>query len=133
MQLERYAKSYRTMSITTASPGRLILMLFDGALRFMAEAENGFNESDFVKRSETIHNNLMKVQNILHELQRSLDMEVGGEFAERMYALYDFMTAQIRQANLKKDPEPIRIVAKMLGGIRDAWAQMLEQTKSQVA
>jgi flagellar protein FliS len=132
MQLERFVKSYRTLAVTTASPGQLILMLFDGALRFLTEAQDGFDDPDFVKRNERIHNNLVKAQNVLKELQGSLNMEVG-EFSERMYALYNFMMAQLRLANLKKDPEPLRVVIGMLNGIRDAWAQMLEQTSSQVA
>ena len=75
-----------------------------------------------------IHNNLQKTQAILRELQISLDMQVGGEFPDRMHALYGFMMAQIQQANLKKEIGPIHVVEKLLGDIRDAWAQMLKQS-----
>ena len=108
-------------------------MLFDGALRFMATASAGVGEANIAKRFETIHNNLIKTQNILRELQVSLDRKAGGEFAERMFALYDFMIAQLMQANLKKDAEPIRVVEDLLGQIRDAWAQMLETSASAAA
>ena len=128
MQLAQFAKSYKTVTVNTASPGHLILMLYDGALRFMGIALLGFNEQNVMKRVETIHNNLVKTQKILRQLQISLDMQAGGEFAGRMYALYDFMQAQIKLANLKKEAEPIRTVERLLGDIRDAWAKMLEQS-----
>lgn len=133
MQLAQLAKSYKSVAVTTATPGQLVLMLFDGALRFMAAAENGFNLEDFSRRNETIHNNIVKSQNILRELQCSLDMNVGGEFPQRMFALYDFMIAQLHEANMKKEPAPIATVARLLGDIRDAWAEMLEKSVAQVA
>jgi flagellar protein FliS len=119
-------QSYRTLAVETAGPGRLILMLFDGALRFLNTAETGFELEDLRERNEAINNNLIKVQNIVTELQRSLDLEQGGEFARNMYALYDFMMTQIMEANMKKQIEPIRTVARLLGEIREAWQEMLE-------
>lgn len=133
MQVAQFAKSYQSVAISTATPGQLVLMLFDGALRFMAKAEAAFNLEDLLKRSETIHNNIVHAEAILRELQCSLDMSVEGDFSQRMYALYDFMLTQLHQANLKKDPAPIGIVCNLLGQIRDAWAQMLEKSSAQVA
>ncbi|HEX4666334.1 MAG TPA: flagellar export chaperone FliS [Chthoniobacterales bacterium] len=127
------AKRYQSVAIDTSPPGQLVLMLFDGALRFMAIASAGFEEKDLAKRIETIHNNLIKAQNILRELQATLNMEKGGEFSERMCALYDYMIAQLNEANLTKDPHSIRIVEKLLGQIRAAWAQMLAQSNSVAA
>lgn len=128
MQLSQFAKSYKSVAVNTSTPGQLTLMLFDGALRFMGMAILGFNEPNFVRRNETIHNNLIKTQNILLELQMSLNMRVEGEFPSLMYALYDFMLNQIREANLKKDVKPIKDVEKLIGEIRTAWAQMLEKS-----
>ncbi len=133
MQLARFAKSYQTAAINTATPGQLILMLFDGALRFMATAQAGFQIEDFMKRNETIHNNIVRAQDILRELQASLDMKIKGDFSPRMYALYDFMITQLHQGNLKKDPAPIAVVSDLLGQIRDAWAEMLDKSAVQVA
>jgi flagellar secretion chaperone FliS len=133
MHLAQLAKSYQSVAITTATPGQLVLMLFDGALRFMAAAEAGFKIEDFLKRNETINNSIIRAQDILRELQDSLDMGVEGDFSPRMYALYDFMLTQLTQANLKKEAAPIAIVSNLLGQIRDAWAQMLEDSAAQVA
>ena len=133
MNLAQYAKSYQAIAVTTASPGNLVLMLFDGALRFLSMATFGFECEDISKRNEVIHNNLIKTQNILRELQCSLDMKLGGEFSTRMFALYDYMIEELRKANMAKDKAPIEIVTRLLGEIRDAWAQMLQQSQSEAA
>jgi flagellar protein FliS len=133
MQLSQFAKSYRATAISTATPAQLILMLFDGALRSMAIALNGFQETDVIKRNEVIHNKLTNAHDIILELQTSLDLKQPGEFPRRMWALYAFMMSQLRQANMRKDPEPIRIVERLLKKIRDAWAEMLERSASQAA
>lgn len=128
MQLAQFARSYKSVSVTTATPGHLVLMLFDGALRFLATAVHGFQVENIATRHEQIHNNLIKAQNVLRELQCSLDLKAGGEFAKTMYALYDFMLDQLQTANLAKDAAPIGAVEHMLGEIRDAWAKMLQQS-----
>ena len=96
----------------------------------MGTALRAFDEEDFVHRNELIHNNLIKTQNILAELQSSLNMQAEGPFPGLMYALYDFMLRQIREANLMKEMQPIRDVERLLGEIRGAWAQMLERSTS---
>ena len=133
MQLARLAKSYRSVAVTTATPGHLVLMLFDGALRFLSTALHGFHQEGIAERNEQIHNNLIKTQNILRELQASLDLSVGGEFGKTMYALYDFMLEQLQKANLAKDSGPIATVERLLGDIRNSWAQMLDQTQATTA
>jgi flagellar secretion chaperone FliS len=119
--------SYRSVSVDTASPGKLILMLFDGALRFLHVAEDGFRETDPRVRQETIHNNLIKTQNIIMELQRCLNVRDGGDFAVNMFRLYDFMLTRLIDANTKKDPEGVRVVIRLLGEVRGAWDEMLQQ------
>ena len=131
--LAKYAKAYKSVAVSTATPSHLVLMLFDGALRFISAALHGFESESISARFEQVNNNSIKTQNILRELQCSLDMKVGGEFAQRMYALYEFMLDQILKGNMKKDPEPFRIVERLLGEIRGAWAQMLEQSATKAA
>jgi len=130
---QQFARSYRSVAIATATPAQLILMLFDGALRFQAIALKGFEEPDLIRRNEIVHNNILKSQNIIRELQYSLDMKVPGGFSQRMWALYDFMFRQLQQANINKNPEPIRVVERLLRTIRDAWSQMLERSSTQAA
>ena len=79
MQYDKIARSYKAQSVQTASPGKLVLMLFDGYLRFTTAARRSFEETDFTKRNEGVNNNLIRAQNIVTELQSSLDMSVPGE------------------------------------------------------
>ena len=133
MQSAQFAKSYRAMAVATATPAQLVLMLFDGALRCTAIALNGFQEQDIARRYDQVSNNLVQAQEILRELQVSLDLKVPGGFPQRMWALYDFYIDQLKQANTRKDPEPIRVVERLLGTIRDAWAEMLNRSASHAA
>jgi len=119
--------SYRTLQVDTASPGKLILMLFEGALRFLHMAEDGFRQDDPRVRQEMIHNGLIKTQNIILELQRSLNVRDGGDFAVNMFRIYDFMLTRLIEANTKKDPEGVRVVIQLLGEVRGAWDEMLQQ------
>jgi flagellar protein FliS len=123
---------YRKTATTTASPGELVLMLYDGALRFMAAAELGFQEEHFARQNEQIHNNILRTQAIITELQATLNMEKGGEFSQNLYRLYDFMQDHLTQANREKNIEKIRVVAGFMQDIRDAWSQMmLQQSQAQ--
>lgn len=133
MLLHQCAKSYRKVAFSTSEPGRLVLMLFDGALRHLAAANAGFEQSDLVRRYGLVHQHLTQATEILRELQGSLDLKVEGDFAPRMFALYGFMISSLERANLKKDPEPISAVNDMLSQIRGAWAQMLDQPSANVA
>jgi len=108
-------------------------MLFDGALRFLAAAELGFNEENFARQNEQIHNNIQRTQAIITELQATLNMEKGGEFSENLYRLYDFMQEHLNQANREKSRDKIKTVAGFIQDIRDAWAQMLLQTATEQA
>lgn len=119
--------SYKRAAILTASPERLILMLFDGALDAMNRAKQGFAIEAVKERNEVISNSLIKAQNIFAELQRSLIMKEGDEFPETMFKLYDFYTMKLNEANFKKDQEPIETVIRLFTQIRDAWAEMLSK------
>ena len=132
MPIAQVARNYRAAAIKTATPGQLVLMLFDGALRNVATALTGFEIESVGARIEQINNQLLKAQAIIRELQSSLDLKAGGEFARTMWALYDFMLERLRVANLAKDPEPIRVVERLLGEVRGAWATMLGQNSVEV-
>ena len=123
----KVAKSYKAQSVRTASPGKLVLMLFDGYLRFTAAAKKSFDETDLVKKNEGINNNLIRAQNIVSELQSSLDMTVPGELPGTLYRLYDYVLTNLQQANIKKAPEKIVESDNVMSELRDSWAEMLTQ------
>lgn len=127
MQYDKIAKSYKAQSVQTASPGKLVLMLFDGYLRFTTAASRAFDLEDFTKKNEGINNNLIRAQNIVTELQSSLDMSVPGDLPGTLYRLYDYVLNNLQQANLKKNKDLIAEADKVISELRDAWAEMLTQ------
>lgn len=126
-----YARTYRANAILTASPGQLVLMLYDGALKAMALAREAFAipEED-PRRIEAINTQLLKAQAILQELQSGLNLEAGGEFARTMFRLYDYHNRRLLEANMRKQVEPMLEVERLVRELRDAWAQMLAQQDS---
>ncbi len=122
----RYANAYRTVSVETASPAKIVLMLFDGAIGFLNRALNGFEQETLITRNEIINNNLVKTQRILNELRASLDVDAGGELALTLHRLYDYMEEQLRQANFKKDRAPILVTQELLGELREGWSGMMQ-------
>ncbi len=122
-----YARTYRATSILTASPGQLVLMLYDGALKAMALSREAFAATEEPRRIETINTQLLKAQAILTELQNGLNMDAGGEFARTMHRLYDYHNRRLLEANIRKQIEPVIEVERLVRELRDAWAQMLAQ------
>jgi flagellar protein FliS len=118
--------SYRSVATQTASPGQLVLMLFDGALRFMERALTGFGLEDPAESCETISNNVLRAQAIIHELNLSLNLEQGGDCAATLRRLYDYFDRRLDESNLKKIPAGIEEVIQRLTVLREAWAQMLQ-------
>jgi flagellar protein FliS len=127
-----YVKTYRSNAVLTASPGQLVLMLFDGALKSMALAKDAFDrpETDG-RRIEIINHQLQKAQNILQELQNGLNMEAGGDFAKTLDRLYDYHIRRLFEANLRKDLAPVIEVEGLVGSLRDAWSEMLAKQESE--
>lgn len=126
MVAQDYARTYRANSVLTASPGQLVLMLYDGALRSLALAREGFSRPERdTRRIEVINAQLLKAQNIILELQSTLNHEAGGEFARTMDQLYDYYARRLWEANIHKKEEPVIEVERMLRELRDGWAEML--------
>ena len=75
------AKTYKTISLQTASQVELVIRMYEGAIRFLEMAKLGFDYEDPIEQIETIHNNVTRAQEIINELNMTLDMEQGGETA----------------------------------------------------
>ncbi|MEM7672356.1 MAG: flagellar export chaperone FliS [Verrucomicrobiota bacterium] len=124
------SKSYKTASISTVSPGKLILMLYDGALKFMHEAELGFRDKHFVRRNEIVNNNLIKAQKIINELQNSLDLSVQGDLPKTLNDLYEYCFNRLEIANVQKRPQAVKEAYAVISDLRSAWADMLQKQNS---
>ncbi len=120
-------QSYRQVATQTASPGQLVLMLFDGAIRFLERARQGFDYDDPLEFNLTINNNVLRAQAIINELNMALDLEQGGELAATLRRLYLYMDRRLQEANQHKQPDGILDVLRRLTILRDAWAEMLRQ------
>jgi flagellar protein FliS len=118
-------QSYRRIAAQTATPGHLILMLYEGALRFLEQARLGFKEEDPLLLNQTVSNNIQRAQAIIQELNYSLDMERGGEFADKMRGLYNYFDRRLQESNLRKQADGLDEVTRRLTVLRDAWAGML--------
>ena len=123
------ARAYRANSVLTASPGQLVLMLFDGALKALAIARDAFSmPPEDLRRIAVINQQLIKAQNIITQLQATLNLEAGdGKFAQEMHRLYDYYNRRLMDANIRKDVAPVVEVERLIGEVRDAWAEMLKQ------
>ena len=129
MVAQNCARMYRANSVLTASPGQLVLMLYDGALRSMALARQSLAKpaSDRGRIMES-NTHLLKAQRIIVELQTTLKMDAGdGKFSQEMFRLYGYFIRRLIDANLRKIEEPVIEVEKLLGQIRDSWAEMLRK------
>lgn len=126
-------KSYKQVAAQTASPGQLTLMLFDGAIRFLEQARQGFQLTDPIEFNQTINNNVLRAQAIINELNYALNMESGGEVAIVLRRLYIYFDRRLLDSNIHKEPSGIEEVITRLSGIRDAWMEMLTQLSAEKA
>ncbi len=110
---------YQRTQVDTASPVRLIVMLYDGAIRFLRQGQDAMQRGDREKQNHY----LVRAQRILAELTSALNLEQGGEIAVNLMALYQFMNEQLVLANLQDDMEKVQRVREMLESLREAWAQ----------
>lgn len=123
-----YARAYQAQSILTASPGQLVLMLFDGSLRFLNQAREAFAQHEETpRRIEAINTSLVRAQNILIELRATLNLSAGGEYATNLDRLYDYYLRRLIEANVKKQVEPVIEVSHLIQQLRDGWAEMLRK------
>ncbi|MCS6985164.1 MAG: flagellar export chaperone FliS [Leptospiraceae bacterium] len=119
---------YQANQVSTADPRQLIVMLYEGAIRFLeASAENMKSFRTYDKAN----NNMLRAQDIITELMVSLDMERGGEIAKNLLSLYIFMKKQLLEANMKKSPEMVHQVIKLLRELKSAWEQ-IDTAKTQM-
>jgi flagellar protein FliS len=120
------AARYRQSQVETASPAQLVVMLYDGAIRFLTVAREKMVSGEI----EIRHANLIKAQNIVAELLSSLNHREGGEIAENLQRVYTYMHAQLVEANLNDKPEPIDNVLALMSDLRESWAALALQQLS---
>jgi flagellar protein FliS len=118
-------RSYKETQIKTATPGKLILMMYDGAIKNLNQALQDMNNEHL--RYDSISNSLIKAQDIIAELMISLDFDRGGEIAKNLFGLYVFMNRRLLDGNIKKDKAPLEEVKTLLMELRGAWAEVADK------
>lgn len=114
--------AYRQTSVKTASQGRIIVMLYDEAVRQIDTALGLLQ--DHSRELDRVNNALVKAQDIITELMVSLDLEQGGEIARNLLRLYLFFNDRLMEGNVKKEEGPIQEVRGLMADLRDAWKQI---------
>ncbi|MFP4192408.1 MAG: flagellar export chaperone FliS, partial [Candidatus Hydrogenedentota bacterium] len=114
--------TYQKVAVETASQGKLIVMLFNGAVQRTKQAERFLAEGG---KPADIHNNLIRAQEIIAELRSALDLS-QGEVAHNLNRIYKYIHDQLIQANLKKDPEIMAECIEHLETLRDTWQEVYE-------
>jgi len=120
-----YAR-YRQMNLETASPGKAVLYLYNGMIRFFTEAKDHMANKEYDKCNEK----LFRARRILSELTLALNDE-AGEITDNLKAIYNFCYQSSVVANLRKEPELLDKIIHWLSAIRDAWDEMLRNPKNQ--
>ncbi|MBN1807148.1 MAG: flagellar export chaperone FliS [Sedimentisphaerales bacterium] len=109
--------TYQDSAVNTQSKGRLIVMLYDGAIRFMKLAIVEMEKQNYEAKGRYINRAL----DIISELNVVLDMDAGGEIAGNLRQLYNFMNNRLSEANIKCDPQMVRDVIKLMEELNRGW------------
>jgi flagellar protein FliS len=110
-------RAYRQSAVLSATHGQQIVMLYDGARRFLHQAAAAMSERSI----ETAHNKLVRAENIVRHLNGTLDLE-QGELAVRLQSIYLFCLRHLSRARFEQDPKKLEEVSVLLGELREAWA-----------
>jgi flagellar secretion chaperone FliS len=120
--LARGAQAYIQTQIQSRSPLELVVMLYDGALRFLQQTVDAMQRGDLVAKRDS----LSKAMAIVTELHGMLDLEQGGEVAASLDSLYTYMMERLTTANQQRDAAPVAEVMRLMTGLRDAWSQIAQ-------
>ena len=122
----RFRNEYHHDEIATSSQGKLIIMMYEGALKFVNLAIEGIDNNDISKKGTYIN----KAHEIINELSFALDVEKGGEVAQKLESLYQFALHQLTRANIKSDRKALESIINILTPLMDAWKEVLIKSKN---
>lgn len=119
------ARKYKAAQIESATPGQILLALYDGCIRFCRAAQIQIEAGDAAGKGKMVS----KAVAIIGELRSTLDHDVAPELCEQLERLYVFFQEQLSQANLNMDPAPIDPVINIMSDLRDAWKQAVSEVE----
>ena len=118
-------QKYKQTSIESASKEKLLLLMYEGAIRYIKRAMIAIDENDLAGKGL----NIGLAYDVIMELNNTLNHEVGGEVASSLEQLYMFMTDQLTKANVSGEKEPLQDVLKILEKLHGAWTEAIEKLK----
>ena len=121
-----YQNAYKKASVNTLDQTKLIIMLYDGAIKNASFAVEHMKSGQI----EKVHDCLIKTKNIVTELMATLNMDRGGDIANNLQSLYSYMFSQLIEANMNKKTEPVVVVIDLLKELRAAWTQINSKKKN---
>ncbi len=120
--------NYTKTNVETASQGKLVVMLFNGAIQRAEEAKRQIEKG----RLQEVHNNLVRAQEIMGELRGALNMQ-AGEIATNLDRIYEFCQHLLIKANVQKSPAPIEDAVRLMTDMRDTWEEAFKQAAAEAA
>jgi flagellar protein FliS len=116
---------YRQVQVNTASPGKLIVLLYQGAIRAMKQGIDLIDKKDFEGKG----NALIKAQDIIMELNLALDMDIGGEISHSLRQLYVYIYKRLLDANMELNKDYIQECIGIMENLLGAWEQAVQETE----
>ncbi|BBW97611.1 MULTISPECIES: flagellar export chaperone FliS [Geobacillus] len=123
MTTQQFHQVYKQNSVSTASPGELTLMLYNGCLKFLTKAKQAMSEENVQERNR----NLQKAQRIIQELMVTLNQKY--EVAKQMMVMYEYMNRRLIEANIKNDISIVEEVEGFVIEFRDTWEEVIRLTR----
>ena len=118
----KYIKQYQTSNITTATPEKLMILLFDGALQFLQKAKTAISENNLQERAKNIEG----ARKIIREIMRTIDLENGNDVAKKLLKLYNRMAMNLIKANVQRNAAKIDEVIEDISNIRWGFQKAIE-------
>jgi flagellar protein FliS len=119
--------AYRQTAVTTASKEQVMIMLYEGAIKFLKKASDCCQKNDVAGKGVAVG----RAHDIINELNNSLNFEIGGEVARNLERLYAFMVDQITQGNMQNDPTKFDTARKLLETLLEGWKGAVQQLQAQ--
>lgn len=118
-------RAYQKTQITTAKPEKILLLLYEGAIRFIRIANTRMKEKNIAEKGKFISKTIA----IISELMNTLDHKVGGQLAADLENLYMFMIDKLIEANMHNNPEHLEVVEKLLTTLYQAWQDVVNNPR----
>jgi flagellar secretion chaperone FliS len=113
-------ETYKKTQVETATQGHLIVMLYEGAIKFTKAALDSIKS----KKVEQAHKSIIRAEDIVTELLLCLDYEKGGDIAKKLASIYIYVNQQLLEANITKKTEPLELVIRLMSELKESWEKI---------